>query len=140
MSRIIDFINFTKNECVKGTKTNEKWTDYKIKKTFEERQKESQIILNKYTDKIPIIVNECSQEFQDRVKRKMIVQKEVTISQYLFTLRSKFNIKPEESLLIFVNNSIPISSTMMGYLYEKNKDKDGFLYITVLKENTFGHI
>lgn len=140
MSRIIDFINFTKNECVKGTKTNEKWIDYKIKKTFEERQKESQIILNKYTDKIPIIVNECSQEFQDRVKRKMIVQKEVTVSQYLFTLRSKFNIKPEESLLIFVNNSMPISSTMMGYLYEKNKDKDGFLYITVLKENAFGHI
>jgi hypothetical protein len=48
MSRIIDFINFSKNEGVKDYKLNEKWTDYKIKKTFEERQKESQTILNKY--------------------------------------------------------------------------------------------
>ncbi len=140
MSRILDFINFSKNEGVKDYILNEKWTDYKIKKTFEERQKESQTILNKYLDKIPVIVNECSQEFQDRVKRKMIVQKEVTLGQYLFTLRSKFNIKSEESLLVFVNNSMPVSSSIMGYLYEKNKDKDGFLYITVLKENAFGYI
>ena len=98
MSRILDFINFSKNEGVKDYILNEKWTDYKIKKTFEERQKESQTILNKYLDKIPVIVNECSQEFQDRVKRKMIVQKEVTLGQYLFTLRSKFNIKSTISI------------------------------------------
>jgi GABA(A) receptor-associated protein len=68
----------------------------------------------------------------------MLVQKELTITQYLYNLRTKFNIGSEESLVIFVNNSMPMSSITLGYLYEKSKDKDGFLYITVLKENAFG--
>ena len=138
MSRIIDFINFSKNEGGIELKTNEKWIDYKQKKTFEERQNESQAILNKYKDKVPVIVNECSKDFQDKIKRKMLVQRELTVSQYLYSLRTKFNIGSEESLLIFVNNNMPMSSITVGYLYEKSKDKDGFLYITVLKENAFG--
>jgi GABA(A) receptor-associated protein len=138
MSRIIDFINFSKNEGDIVLKTNEKWIDYKQKKTFEERQNESQAILNKYKDKVPVIINECSKDFQDKIKRKMLVQKELTITQYLYNLRTKFNIGSEESLVIFVNNSMPMSSITLGYLYEKSKDKDGFLYITVLKENAFG--
>jgi GABA(A) receptor-associated protein len=138
MSRIIDFINFSKNEGDIVLKTNEKWIDYKQKKTFEERQNESQAILNKYKDKVPVIINECSKDFQDKIKRKMLVQKELTITQYLYNLRTKFNIGSEESLVIFVNNSMPMSSITLGYLYEKSKDKDGFLYITILKENAFG--
>jgi GABA(A) receptor-associated protein len=138
MSRIIDFINFSKNEGENVLKTNEKWIEYKQKKTFEERQNESQAILNKYKDKVPVIINECSKDFQDKIKRKMLVQKELTITQYLYNLRTKFNIGSEESLVIFVNNSMPMSSITLGYLYEKSKDKDGFLYITVLKENAFG--
>ena len=38
---------------------------------------------------------------------------------------------------MFVNGTIPVSTMMMGHLYEKYKDKDGFLYISILKENVF---
>jgi GABA(A) receptor-associated protein len=117
---------------------NLNWIDYKTKKTFEDRKNESEIILNKYPDKIPIIINECSMELRDRVKRKMLLQKDITVGQYLYTLRSKFNIKPEESVLVFVNGSFPTSTTLMNYLYDKHKDKDGFLYVSILKENVFG--
>jgi GABA(A) receptor-associated protein len=117
---------------------NLNWIDYKTKKTLEDRKNESEIILNKYPDKIPIIINECSMELRDRVKRKMLLQKDITVGQYLYTLRSKFNIKPEESVLVFVNGSFPTSTTLMNYLYDKYKDKDGFLYVSILKENVFG--
>jgi hypothetical protein len=33
---------------------------------------------------------------------------------------------------------MPISSTMVSYLYSKHKDSDGFLYVSILKENVFG--
>lgn len=117
---------------------NSNWKDYKIKKTFEDRLKESEKILNIYQDKIPVIINECCYELSDKVKRKMLLPKEMTVSQFIHTLRTRVNIKSEESVFIFINGSIPTSTTTMSYLYEKYKEKDKFLYISVLKENVFG--
>ena len=129
---------FSKDKVETVLYKNLNWKDYKLKKTFEERINESQTILKKYPDKIPVIINECSEELRDRVKRKMLLQIDMTVSQYLHSLRTKFSIKPEESVLIFVNGNLPTSTTLMSYLYDKYKDKDGFLYISVLKENVFG--
>jgi GABA(A) receptor-associated protein len=129
---------FSKDKVETVLYKNLNWKDYKLKKTFEERTNESKTIQNKYPDKIPVIINECSEELRERVKRKMLLQMDMTVSQYLHTLRTKFNIKPEESVLIFVNGIMPTSTTLMSYLYDKYKDKDGFLYITILKENVFG--
>lgn len=129
---------FSKDKVETVLYKNLNWKDYKLKKTFEERVNESQTILKKYPDKIPIIINECSEELRERVKRKMLLQTDMTVSQYIHTLRTKFNIKAEESVLIFVNGTFPTSTTLMSYLYDKYKDKDGFLYVSVLKENVFG--
>ena len=129
---------FSKDKVETVLYDNLNWKDYKIKKTFEERVNESESILKKYPNKIPVIINECSEELRDRVKRKMLLEKDTTLSQYMHTLRTKFSIKPEESVLIFVNGNLPTSTTLMSYLYDKYKDKDGFLYISVLKENVFG--
>jgi GABA(A) receptor-associated protein len=129
---------FSKDKVETVLYKNLNWNDYKIKKTFEERLNESQAILKKYPNKIPVIINECSEELRERVKRKMLLQTDMTVSQYMHTLRTKFNIKPEEAILIFVNETFPTSTTLMSYLYDKYKDKDGFLYISVLKENVFG--
>lgn len=118
---------------------NLNWFDYKIKKNFEERSKESEIILKKYQNKIPVIINECYDEVKDRIKRKILLPKEITVSEFLYVLRTKFNINSEESLLVFVNGKIPTSTTSMIYLYEKYKEKDNFLYISIVKENTFGY-
>ena len=133
-----DLKKVSKNKVETILYTNLNWKDYKLKKTFEERVNESQIILKKYPDRIPIIINECSEELKNRVTRKMLLQTDITITQYMYLLRKKFNIKPEESLFIFINDTVPTSTTLMSYLYYKHKDKDGFLYISVLKENVFG--
>jgi hypothetical protein len=58
---------FSKNkvETVLYTKLN--WKDYKQKKTFEDRKRESEIILKKYPSKVPVIINECSEDLRDRL-------------------------------------------------------------------------
>ena len=124
------------SEIPPNTKIN--WKDYKLSKTFEQRSKEYELIMCKHKDKVPIIINECSDELRDRINRKMLLQKEMTVGNYMHSIRNKFNIKPEESVVIFVNGILPISSMLMGHVYEKHKDKDGFLYISILKENVFG--
>ena len=125
-----------------NTKNTQKlnWVDYKLKKSFEERINESRLILKKYPDKIPIIVNECSEDLKDKIKRKMLLQSDMTVSNYLYSIRQKFKIKPEESFILFVNGKIPTSTTLLYELYNNHKDKDGFLYISIIKENVFGNL
>ena len=138
MSSLNDLNFFSKNNVETVSNNNLNWIDYKIKRTFKERINESQIILKKYPEKVPVIINECSEDLKDKLKRKMLIQKDMTVAQYMQSLRIKFNINSEESILMFINGSLPTSSTLIGYLYEKNKDNDGFLYILILKENVFG--
>lgn len=133
-----DFKSFSKDKVETVLYKDLQWKDYKLKKSFDERKYESETILKKYPDKVPVIINECSEEFRERVKRKMLLQKDMTVSQYMHSVRTKFNIRPEESLLIFINGIMPTSSTLMSHVYNRHKDNDGFLYVSILKENVFG--
>jgi|LauGreDrversion4_2_1035121.scaffolds.fasta_scaffold43810_6 GABA(A) receptor-associated protein len=133
-----DLINISNNKVETVLYTNLQWKDYKLKKTFEDRKHECDTILNKYPDKLPVIINECSVELRDKIKRKMLIQKDMTVGQYMHSVRTKFNLKSEDAVLMFVNGSFPSSSTLMSYLHDKYKDKDGFLYVSILKENVFG--
>ena len=38
----------------------------------------------------------------------------------------------------FINNKIPVLSESIGSIYKQNKDEDGFLYIQISLESTFG--
>jgi len=39
---------------------------------------------------------------------------------------------------MFINNKIYPITSIIGQVYDSNKDSDGFLYITYCQENTFG--
>lgn len=41
-------------------------------------------------------------------------------------------------LFLFTNGIIPSNTESMGFIYNKYKDNDGYLYINYAFENTFG--
>jgi GABA(A) receptor-associated protein len=47
---------------------------------------------------------------------------------------------PEKAIFVFVDNHIPMQSSLMSAIYDQSKDKDGFLYIKYAGENTFGSL
>jgi GABA(A) receptor-associated protein len=47
---------------------------------------------------------------------------------------------PEKALFVFVNNTLPTSSTFLSELYTNHKSQDGALRMTYTSENTFGNI
>lgn len=114
------------------------WKNYKEYKTLEQRKNEAKMLSSKYPDKIPLIINECSEEYKYKLKRKMLLQCDMTIGQLMFSIRSKFNINKDEALLIFVGKTMPRSSTLISELHKQYKDEDGFLYVSILKESVFG--
>ena len=113
--------------------------DYKKEKSFEERLSESTKIMEKHPDKTPIIVsksNKCKLNNID--KNKYLVSNDMTLTQFIYTIRKRINLDSSQALFFFVNHIVPNNSDIIGELYKLHKDSDGFLYLTYSAENTFG--
>lgn len=119
-------------------------TTYTFKKkfSFEQRKAESKKILDKYPDKVPIIVEKLKGSTLDDIdKHKFLVPTDMTVGQFIYILRKRINLSPNEALYIFINKTLPATSQMVCSIYNDYKKKDnfdGFLYIHYCNENTFG--
>ena len=114
-------------------------SDYKKSKTFEERSSESSNIIQKYPNRIPIIVEKSKGcKLIDIDKNKYLVPNDMILSQFIYTIRKRIKLESSQALFFFIDNNVPTNSSPIGELYNLYKDKDGFLYITYTSENTFG--
>jgi len=113
---------------------------FKRQHTFDQRVAESSRVLEKYSDRIPIICekNMNQPNLPDIDKNKYLVPFDLTIGQFIYVIRKRLSILSNEALFLFIGNTIPPSGSMMSQIYAKYKDSDGFLYVTYSKENTFG--
>ena len=104
-----------------------------------ENKKESDRILSKYPDRVPIIVNkEKISLLPDLKKNKYLVPKDMILSQFIYIIRKNLVISSSEALFITINNKLSQSNKNLIDIYEEEKNEDGFLYITYSSENTFG--
>jgi len=103
---------------------------------FDLRINEANRMLEKYSTRVPVIVN-CGEDLTI-VKRKYLVPFDITCGQFLYVLRKYMNIQPEQAVFMFINNILPTSSETIGNIYNSHKNEDLFLYVFITKENTFG--
>lgn len=115
---------------------------FRKKYSDEERLAESKRIIEKYRDRIPVIVEKyenCDKSIPEIDKSKYLVPNDLTIGQFLYVIRKRINIPPTKALFLFTENgSIPSSSSVMNTIYQTYKGKDGFLMLQYCGENTFG--
>ena len=105
---------------------------------FETRLTESKRIMEKFPDRIPIIVERGNTNIQEIDKNKYLVPKDLTVGQFMYVLRKRIKLNPEEAFYIFINNTLPATAQLLSIEYNNKKDKDGFLYVTYAGESTFG--
>jgi len=126
-----------KDEEIKEKKTHE----FQKKFTFEERLKESDKIRTKYPDRVPIILERslsCRSSIPDIDKHKFLVPRDITVGQFLYVIRKRIKLNSKTALFVFIDNKIPSTSSLIGSIYDTDKNKDLFLYATYSGENTFG--
>lgn len=114
---------------------------YIDKHTFQERFDASTKLKDRYPDWIPVICEpaaRCKLEIKPSVKTKYMVPKDITIGKFLIDLRRQVKLSPEQAMYIFVNKTIPPTSTLMISIYDKFHSTDGFLYLEYTGENFFG--
>lgn len=112
---------------------------YKARFEFSKRKLESDRIKEKYPDRIPIIV-EVNSKTQDLTleKNKYLCPGDLTCGQFLHVIRKRTKLSSEQALFVFVNDTLPASAYLISQLYHDQKDEDGFLYMTIARESTFG--
>jgi GABA(A) receptor-associated protein len=117
-------------------------TAFQSKYTFETRINEASKILEKYPLRIPVIVEkDKGSTLPDLDQFKFVVPKSLTIGEFIYVIRKRIKINPNEAIFLFFNNSIlPVCSDNIGLIYDQNKNEDNFLYATISAENAFGSL
>jgi len=105
-----------------------------------ERVKKSQHILEKYPDRVPLIIqpSKSDRDSYPIDKSKYITPRDLTLLQLQQIIRKRVKFPAEKALFMFINNKIYPISSIIGTVYDTNKDSDGFLYVTYCQESTFG--
>ena len=112
---------------------------FKAKYSLKDRAVESDRIIKKYPTRAPIICERsarCLGPLLD--KNKYLVPQDLTLRQFMFVIRKRLKLAPEQAIFLFINNMVPHHTQLISEVYEEHKDVDGFLYITYSFENTFG--
>lgn len=108
---------------------------YKERHDFNTRCDESQKMIDKYPQAVPTIIESISLDLE---KNKYLVPDDLSVGQFVYFMRKQVNLTSEKGIFMYVNEKLPTTTQTMGQLYAQEKDVDGFLYLSVEQENTFG--
>jgi len=118
--------------------TAARW-QYKEDNDFERRRAEGARICQKYPDRVPVIVEKaCKSSLKELDKKKYLIPADLTVGQFYFLIRSRIDLRAEDTLFFFVNNTIPQTSITMGDLYKEHHEEDCFLYVAYSEESVYG--
>ncbi|KZV45416.1 autophagy-related protein 8i-like, partial [Dorcoceras hygrometricum] len=67
-----------------------------------------------------------------------LVPRDMSVGQFIHILSGRLRLAPGKALFVFVQNTLPQTSTLMESFYDASKDEDGFLYMCYSSEKTFG--
>jgi GABA(A) receptor-associated protein len=112
---------------------------YRDKLSFNDRLLESTRIKDKFPGRVPVIVERAIHSDVPLIdKIKYLVPGDLTIGQFMFVIRKRLSLTSEKALFMYVNNTLPMTNTLMRELYHQHMEKDGFMYMLYTGENTFG--
>ena len=117
-------------------------TKYRQRVSLTDRKINSQRIVTQHPDRIPVVV-ECSDQLQAEhplKKNKFAVPYDLTLAQFLFVIRKHMKLQPEYAIYAIINNRLPPTTMPFGVIYAQEKTEDGFMYIDIFQESTFGYV
>ena len=114
---------------------------FKEQFSFTKRLNEANRVLEKYPDRIPIIVERYNRSSNDLPlidKKKFLVPNDLTVGQFVYVIRKRIRLPAEKAIFIMMKNKLPPTSMLVSELYQDEKHEDNFLYLTYSSENVFG--
>ncbi|KAJ5072964.1 autophagy-related protein [Anaeramoeba ignava] len=92
-------------------------SSYKQTVSAEERKKQSERILARFPDRIPIICDKNPKsDIQEIEKKKFLVPSDLTVGQFAYVIRKNIKLSPEKSLYFLSNNKL-LSFDIILFIY-----------------------
>jgi GABA(A) receptor-associated protein len=101
---------------------------------------DSKNILEKYPNRIPIIIKLKKNSKLKLDKHKYLVPNDFTIGYFQLYIRNKIELKSDIAIFMMIDNKLMNSSLLLSNVYNLYKNTDGFLYITMGEESIFGQL
>lgn len=113
---------------------------FKKENEFEKRAELCRRIKKQYPTRVPVIVEVAPKSNLKMNRKKFLAPQDISVGGLLNEIRRQSSLKPAEAIFLFCGSGGVLVPTphKLSQVYEKYKDEDGFLYITVAMENTFG--
>mmetsp|Transcript_16301 Transcript_16301/g.35890 ORF Transcript_16301/g.35890 Transcript_16301/m.35890 type:complete len:125 (+) Transcript_16301:88-462(+) len=116
---------------------------------FEKRTAESQRILSKYPDRVPVIAEKAPRSNLPEIeKKKFLVPGTMHCGEFKYIIHKHIQqaangtgLAADQTIYLFTstNRTTTVKSgEMMSEIYDRYKADDGFLYIAYSAENTLG--
>eukprot|EP00756_Hemistasia_phaeocysticola_P005822 Hpha_TRINITY_DN13517_c0_g1::TRINITY_DN13517_c0_g1_i1::g.111538::m.111538/K08341/GABARAP, ATG8, LC3; GABA(A) receptor-associated protein len=114
---------------------------YKKEVSLQARKADAARVGLKYPDHVPVVC-ERLEDSENRMpgldKKKFLVPADMNVAQFLYVVRKRIRVRPEEAMFLFVNRTLPTTTTHVSTLHAMHADEDGFLYLNYSSENTYG--
>jgi GABA(A) receptor-associated protein len=112
----------------------------KQKPDFNLRRSEALAIMEKYPDRVPVVVERApTSSHQLLDKSKYLIPRELIATHLHYVIRKRLKLPDHAALYLFVNGATLISGAhTLDHVYNLYKDRDAFLYIAYTDEATFG--
>lgn len=114
----------------------------KDEKPFLDRKLEYNKIIAKYPDKVPIIIKPYHGNAPVLRKNKFLVHRDLTVGEFMYIIRKQFKTKENEAVFLFRDNVLLNISSLCSEIHEpikRDPKQDGFVYLSLSCENTFGN-
>jgi GABA(A) receptor-associated protein len=100
--------------------------------------KESRNIIQKHSDRIPIIVRTRDKSIK-LDKFKYLVPEDLSINQFLYVIRKRIYLNEKQGLFLLINDLVPPSTKTVGELFNEHMNTSiEMLVVDISRENTFG--
>jgi len=114
---------------------------FKEEHSVEKRLAEAKKILEKYPERIPVIVErhpKAAADIPQIDKKKFLVPLDLTVGQFVYTIRKRMKLSPIHALFLHFNDKLYSTGDLMSNVYNSEVDSDKFLYANFSGESCFG--
>ena len=113
------------------------YSPYKNQITLEKRLEQSNKIMEKYPNRLPIICD-VSKKLPPLDKHKYLIPYDLKSESFMYIIRRRIELNQEQAMYFFVGDKLLHTNKFMSEIYDNYKDEDGFLYVYACAETTFG--
>jgi GABA(A) receptor-associated protein len=116
--------------------------DFQKDFSFDKRKNEAERVIAKYPDRIPVIC-ELDKKFSKKGvvldKKKYLIPNNLTVGQFVYVIRKRIKLLPEESIFLFTeNNTLPMVGELVANVQREHRNLDSFTYFSVQSELVYG--